>query len=310
VPAWATSAGRPGGVRSPYDPPLLRMGTLSKALGSLGGYVAGPRPYIDLLRNRARSFIFTTASTPADTAAGLAALRVVRSADGAALVARLRHLVDRVAPGHATPIVPIVVGEEDDAVAASAALLERGLLVPAIRPPTVAPGTSRLRLALSAAHTDEQVTLLLDALADLGLYRPTPVAAARPLALAALPGRPVSMGVGVPPQAPATDAPAEAPAEGARPAAVEAAGTADPAESAAPAGSAGPDQPGDRTAPGSLVAGMSANGDGPGPARAGRGGAVVVGLPVVAYASSATVRNGKGTDGSGGDRDRPGGGST
>lgn len=178
---------RAGNPRGAYDPPLLRMGTLSKSLGSLGGFIAGPRAYLDLLRNRARSFIFTTASTPADTAASLAAVRVLRSADGAGLVDRLRHLTDRVAPGHPTPIVPVIVGGEGEAVAASAALLERGLLVPAIRPPTVAPGTSRLRVALSAAHTDDQVTALLDALADLGLYRPTGSVPMRPLTSAPRP---------------------------------------------------------------------------------------------------------------------------
>jgi 8-amino-7-oxononanoate synthase len=144
--------------------PLLRMGTLSKALGSLGGFVAGPRAYVDLLCNRARPFIFTTAPTPADTAAALAALRIVRSQEGDALVARLRSHVDRVRPGHPTPIVPVVLGDEDTALAAAARLLERGLLVPAIRPPTVAPGTSRLRVTLSAAHTDDQVDRLLAAL--------------------------------------------------------------------------------------------------------------------------------------------------
>jgi 8-amino-7-oxononanoate synthase len=144
--------------------PLLRMGTLSKALGSLGGFVAGPRAYVDLLCNRARPFIFTTAPTPADTAAALAALRIVRSQEGDALVARLRSHVDRVRPGHPTPIVPVVLGDENTALAAAARLLERGLLVPAIRPPTVAPGTSRLRVTLSAAHTDDQVDRLLAAL--------------------------------------------------------------------------------------------------------------------------------------------------
>jgi len=145
---------------------VLRVGTLSKTLGSLGGFVAGPAPFIDFLVNRARPFIFTTASTPADTAAGLAALRVLRSAEGEALVARLRGHVDRIAPGHPSPIIPVVLGDERRALAASAALLERGLLVPAIRPPTVAPGTSRLRIALSAAHTDDQVALLADALRE------------------------------------------------------------------------------------------------------------------------------------------------
>jgi 7-keto-8-aminopelargonate synthetase-like enzyme len=143
----------------------LRIGTLSKTLGALGGFVAGPRPFIDLLVNRARPFIFTTASTPADAAAALAALSVLRSSAGDALVAQLRGHVDRVRPGHPSPIVPVMLGDEADAVAAADALLARGLLVPAIRPPTVPPGTSRLRIALSAAHTAEQVDCLVDALA-------------------------------------------------------------------------------------------------------------------------------------------------
>jgi 7-keto-8-aminopelargonate synthetase-like enzyme len=145
---------------------VLRVGTLSKALGALGGFVAGPASFVDLLVNRARPFIFTTASTPADTAAALAALHIVRAPEGHALAAKLRGHVDRIAPGHPSPIIPVVLGDERKALAASAALLERGLLVPAIRPPTVAPGTSRLRIALSAAHTDAQIALLADALRD------------------------------------------------------------------------------------------------------------------------------------------------
>lgn len=155
------------------DVPLLRMGTLSKALGSLGGFVAGPRSAIELLLNRARSFIFTTAPTPADTAAALAAVRLLRTDEGRILLTRLRHHVDRLLPGHPSPILPVIIGPEAEAVAASDRLLEHGLLVPAIRPPTVAPGTSRLRIALSAAHTDEQVGILVDALVRLGL-RPGP----------------------------------------------------------------------------------------------------------------------------------------
>jgi 8-amino-7-oxononanoate synthase len=147
---------------------VLRMGTLSKALGSLGGFVAGPRRAVDLLRNRARPFIFTTAPTPADVAAALAAVRVVRSAEGDALVARLRSHVDRLRPGHPTPIVPVVLGDEAAALAAADELLGMGLLVPAIRPPTVPPGTSRLRVALSAAHTPDQVDRLAVALDSLG----------------------------------------------------------------------------------------------------------------------------------------------
>lgn len=147
----------------------LRVGTLSKTLGSLGGFVAGTRDFADLLVNRARSYIFTTASTPADAAAALAALQVLRSAEGTELVTRLRANVDRVRVGHPSPIVPIVCGDEQRALDASSALLDRGLLVPAIRPPTVAPGSSRLRITLSATHTDAEITRLLDVLDDLGL---------------------------------------------------------------------------------------------------------------------------------------------
>jgi 8-amino-7-oxononanoate synthase len=153
-------------VRTDPDVPMLRVGTLSKTLGSLGGFVAGERAFVDLLVNRARPFIFTTALTPADSAAALAGLRVLLSDDGERLRARLRSHVERVAPGHTSPIIPVVLGDERRALAASAALLDRGLLVPAIRPPTVAPGTSRLRVALSAAHTDEQVALLVQALRE------------------------------------------------------------------------------------------------------------------------------------------------
>jgi 8-amino-7-oxononanoate synthase len=156
-------------IALPDDLPALRVGTLSKTLGSLGGFVAGPRRLTDLLVNRARSYIFTTASTPADAAAALAAVRIVRGAEGDTLRARLRRNVDQLQEGHPSPIVPVLCGAEDRALAAAAALLERGLLVPAIRPPTVAPGTSRLRVALSAAHSLDQVRSLRTALSELGI---------------------------------------------------------------------------------------------------------------------------------------------
>jgi 7-keto-8-aminopelargonate synthetase-like enzyme len=136
-------------------------------LGSAGGFVAGPGPLVDLITNRARPFIFTTAPAPAAAAAALAALRVLRSGEGDTLQARLAALTDRVRPGHPSPIIPVVLGDEAAAVAASRALLARGLLVPAIRPPTVPPGTSRLRVALSAAHSDEQISRLLTGLAEV-----------------------------------------------------------------------------------------------------------------------------------------------
>jgi len=144
---------------------VLRVGTLSKTLGALGGFVAGPARYVELVENLARPYIFTTAPTPADTAAALAALRVLRSSAGDALVERLRAHVERVRPGHPSPIIPFVIGEEQATVDAARTLLEHGILVPAIRPPTVAPGTSRLRVTLSAAHTDADVDQLLAALA-------------------------------------------------------------------------------------------------------------------------------------------------
>lgn len=147
---------------------LIRVGTLSKALGALGGFVCASRAVIDLLVNAARSFIFTTAPSPADVAAALAALEVIRSDEGTALLAALRAHVERIVPGHPSPIVPVMLGDEQRALDSSRLLLDDfGLLVPAIRPPTVAPGTSRLRVALSAAHTPDQVDLLAKALAAL-----------------------------------------------------------------------------------------------------------------------------------------------
>ena len=148
---------------------VLRVGTLSKALGSLGGFVAGPAALCDLLVNRARPFVFTTASPPSVAAAALAALALLRSPEGDERRQRLREHVDRLRPGHASAIVPVPVGDEEAALAASAALLEKGFLVPAIRPPTVPAGTSRLRVSLTAAHTDDHVARLAAALSALGL---------------------------------------------------------------------------------------------------------------------------------------------
>ncbi len=146
---------------------VLRMGTMSKALGSVGGFVAGPSRFVDLLENRARSYIFTTAPTPADGAAGLCALRLARSPEGDRLRARLARHIERIAPGHPSPIIPVVLGDEEAALAASAELLDQGLWVPAIRPPTVPPGTARLRVTVSAAHTGAQIAMVAAALASL-----------------------------------------------------------------------------------------------------------------------------------------------
>ena len=136
-------------------------------MGALGGFVAGSKRYTQLLVNCARSYIFTTASSPADAAAALAALRVVRSPEGDALRTRLRANIDRLVPGHPSPIIPYICGSEQRALDAAAALLDLGLLVTPIRPPTVPTGTSRLRVTVSAAHSPEQVDALADALREL-----------------------------------------------------------------------------------------------------------------------------------------------
>ena len=129
------------------------------------GLLGRDQPFIDHLENRARSYIFTTAPTPADVAAARAALAVLRSAEGDALRATLAGHVNALAPGHPSPIIPIVLGSDERATRASALLRDRGVWVPAIRPPTAAPGTARLRVTVSAAHSDGHIALLLDALA-------------------------------------------------------------------------------------------------------------------------------------------------
>ena len=168
----------PASLTSDPDLTLVRMGTLSKTLGSLGGFLAGSQDVIDLMVNAARPYIFTTGLSPADAAAALAALGVLRSPEGDALVRRLADLVERVGGGDrrggsgtragpSSPIIPVILGTEQRALEASAALLAGGLWVPAIRPPTVPTGTSRLRVTVSASHTDDQVRRLVDALAPL-----------------------------------------------------------------------------------------------------------------------------------------------
>jgi 8-amino-7-oxononanoate synthase len=136
---------------------VVRIGTLSKHLGAVGGFAAGSRELVDLVRNRARSFIFTTAPTPPDMAAALAALRILDSSQGDVLKKRLRTLVHRLRPGHETPIIPFIVGEDAGALALARKLLDRGYFVPAIRPPSVPAGTARLRITLSIAHDEDDI---------------------------------------------------------------------------------------------------------------------------------------------------------
>ena len=154
------------------DLQVLHVGTLSKTLGSLGGFVAGSSRLIELLINRARTFIFTTGLSPADTAAALAAVQICESQEGQQLRERLRARIDMLQPGHPSAIVPVIFGEDAAALAAAAKLRDVGIHVPAIRPPTVPPGTARLRVALSASHTEAMVTRLRQALDPLAAPPP------------------------------------------------------------------------------------------------------------------------------------------
>jgi len=150
----------------------IQMGTLSKAFGVTGGFIAGSRPLIDLLVNRARSFIFSTAPPPALAAAGSAALEIIQSEQGDRLRAALfsnvdalsRRLPARFARQTASAILPLIVGHEQSALELAGRLRASGFLVPAIRYPTVARGAARLRITLSAGHTPDQVRGLAEAL--------------------------------------------------------------------------------------------------------------------------------------------------
>lgn len=155
----------------------VQMGTLSKALGVSGGFVCGSRRLIDLLVNRARSFMFSTAPPPALAAAGCAALEFVTAAAGEErrqlLVRNLQQFARELpsflpkwTPGKGA-IIPLLIGAEEAAMEAASALADKGFLVPAIRYPTVARGTSRLRVTLSARHTPEQITRFCLALKGL-----------------------------------------------------------------------------------------------------------------------------------------------
>ena len=138
----------------------LQMGTLSKTLGSYGGYLCASRAVCDLMRNRARSFVFSTGLPPAATAAALQSLQIIQADPEwaqspiakARLFARELNLHEP-----ASAIVPVIVGEPDKAMAASVKLEQAGFLAMAIRPPTVPPGTSRLRFTFSPAHEDADI---------------------------------------------------------------------------------------------------------------------------------------------------------
>ncbi len=138
----------------------FQMGTLSKSAGLAGGYLAAPRDWIDLLVNRARSYIYTTAPPPALAHAAIRSLEIIRSPQGAALRASLRGNVARLSTASESPIIPIRLGTNEAALAAAADMEIGGFLVPAIRFPTVPRGTARLRVSVSAAHPPDAVEAL------------------------------------------------------------------------------------------------------------------------------------------------------
>ena len=159
----------------PAAPRILLMGTLGKAAGVGGAFVAGSEIAIEYLLQKGRSYIFTTAAPPAIACALVKSLEIIRHGDAlrTSLMARIAQLRDGLA-GHSlmllpspTAIQPLIVGDNDAAVALSSALWERGLWVPAIRPPTVPKGTARLRISVSAANSEADISLLIDTLKEL-----------------------------------------------------------------------------------------------------------------------------------------------
>ncbi len=153
-------------------PRMIYMGTLGKAAGVFGAFVAAEKEVIETLINRARSYIYTTAMPPLLAHALLRSLDLIRAGNErrkhlAELIAQLRQCLQlenwRLAQS-TTPIQPLIIGESREAVKVSQALAEAGLLVPAIRAPTVPQGTARLRISLSAEHSKDDISLLTDTL--------------------------------------------------------------------------------------------------------------------------------------------------
>ena len=149
----------------------IQLGTLSKSLGSVGGYVAANSTIIDYLVNTSRSFIFSTALSPADIGAALAALHVLES--DVSVLRRLHENVNYMADQlisigidatNETPIFPILIGRNEDTLAVSNYLYEAGIIGTAIRPPTVPIGESRIRLTVTAAHSKTQIDYVCDTL--------------------------------------------------------------------------------------------------------------------------------------------------
>ena len=168
--AWLMTDDAHGFVGHQHPTAPLQMGTLSKAVGGYGGYCCASEPVVALLKTRARPLVYSTGLPPATLAAALAALDIIDSEpDLVAVPLRKAKLFTALLglPPAESPIVPLVLGTPDAALAASAHLAERGFLVTAIRPPTVPPGTARLRFAFSARHDDSDIARLADAIRAL-----------------------------------------------------------------------------------------------------------------------------------------------
>ncbi len=153
------------------DGNAIQVGTLSKAIGSLGGFVAGPRPLIESLRSRARSFTFTTALPPASVAAAATAVKILSSSEGDALreklaenVALLRTLLAEsgldVMGDPLSPIIPVVLGDSRTVISKMKSLLRSGFVAPGVRPPTVREGSARIRLTANSSHRASDIKRL------------------------------------------------------------------------------------------------------------------------------------------------------
>lgn len=175
--AWMMTDDAHGlGIVAQKNPAPLQLGTLSKAAGAYGGYIAGPANFIDLLISRARTFVYATGLPPGVLAAALAALNVMEAEPelGRRSLANARLFGSLIGQDNVqSTIVPVLYGEADVAMRASATLAQQGFLVTAIRPPTVPEGTARLRFTFSARHKEEDIRrlskLVLETLAEAGV---------------------------------------------------------------------------------------------------------------------------------------------
>jgi 8-amino-7-oxononanoate synthase len=163
---------------------IVYIGTLGKAAGVFGAFVAADSDVVEWIFQRARTYMFSTASPPLLAAALLAALDLIESESWRRrhLAALIERLVSGLSRFHGrllpsiTPIQPLIVGANTEAVSLMESLRSRGLWVPAVRPPTVPPGTARLRISLSAAHREQDVDRLLNALEELACHAHAPAA--------------------------------------------------------------------------------------------------------------------------------------